>query len=819
METDHGQRALTITTYGGCALVVTSILVLVRDLQSPSFLIHALMLLSLVSMFWALSAFTRRHGTAPLAADGFGTAASWLLAVTLIHLNNQRWLLPDALESSYWLVASVVAVVAVLWMAAHTRLLLMVPVVFLLQINLFSSALAAGGLNVLWQPLSLTLLAGLWILCPVRDSFWRAAARVSGAILLAFLGVFVLWLPNTLPIVAVATWFISAALFLEIGVQSKKGIAFHIGAWVATVAWVLAYHFWLHDPAVFALWLAVPPLVALSIARLTRTHRKRFQKNGVSDITLAVVRWAAADISIFLSGGMLVWLALHLPIIDSGFMIQTLIVIVALWLALGIEYRLPVFVHLALYVAPFPLSLALLYAHVIFAQSIFMGLAWQGGALLLLLFGHGLVRQSNALRTPFFIVGYGLLYGAVLLANAATLPLSLGFALVVSLVTAGVVLVGGHPVWMALVRHLAPPDQRAFAHRQLSNAFLLMGAWLSAIWVHVLLGAVGLTAAQQGMGLVLLSSLWFMFGWVLERVPKAVAWHVYSAGWLLWGTGLLLVFFSPTESIITAIFGLIVSTEEFNRVRRLHWLPIVTFQLTFIALQIAWLLKLPSDAVIAMVGVLIFFVSWWWQPRSKQAGRITEGCAWLVIGGTWLLGRQSLVPSVSLTLLLFISLVRHRDWHLIPILAISWGMLLRALGIDSVLLQTMPVAALLLFSAVGHPRLSGMLESAGIVMMLTGTMLYAQQLGFAALLPRLVVMAAIAGLLFYGVLRKRRRSVVVGAGAAGCGILYAAVSVNPWIVPLFGGVILIGASLFVETQRDGATRQLNRLTQTWSHWR
>ena len=153
-------------------------------------------------------------------------------------------------------------------------------------------------------------------------------------------------------------------------------------------------------------------------------------------------------------------------------------------------------------------------------------------------------------------------------------PLTLGIVVLVSIATGVAVMFGYHPVWDLFIETLIPPEQHPLAFRNVHNLFLLLSAWLAAVWLQLMLGYTDLPLSRQGVFLVVLACIWFLLGRELSRLPGVVGWHVISAGWLLWLIGLLQVFFSPAEATVTVILGLVISGEFLYRSRAVYWIPV-----------------------------------------------------------------------------------------------------------------------------------------------------------------------------------------------------------------------------------------------------
>src|SRR5262249_8140024 len=138
-----------------------------------------------------------------------------------------------------------------------------------------------------------------------------------------------------------------------------------------------------------------------------------------------------------------------------------------------------------------------------------------------------------------------------------------------------------HPAWSLLVAKLVDAEKRPLIYNYLNHFFLLLAAWLSAIWLHLMFGYTGMPLPRQGILLVGFACAWFVLGRLLSRLPGVVGWPVISAGWLMWCIGLLEVLFSPTEALITMIVGLVVSGIIVQRSKDVYWIPVLIMQVFF----------------------------------------------------------------------------------------------------------------------------------------------------------------------------------------------------------------------------------------------
>ncbi|MBK8021331.1 MAG: hypothetical protein IPK19_07815 [Chloroflexi bacterium] len=793
------ERTIRGTTSAGSALIVVSLMFMVRDIQSTSFFVHALAAISMPAVLFGFARLSHRTGNAPLVTAGLTTAAAWLAGVALIHLDDRRFLLPPEISGSYWLVASALATGEVTMMGSRTRLWLMAPIVLLLQVNLFWALIHSIGVPLFWQPLTVTLLGGIWLLLPVPDRFWQNAYRLGAVVLLIALCAFLLMLPDSNPAAMVMTWVLSAELIALFGVRQKIPAASHVAVWGLAGAWAIAHRAWVGTPATFGLWMTVPAVVAVLFGRFT--HHRRKHKKAESFLS-AMFSWPAADLAVGLSIVSLLATAANLKLMDHIVLMQTLLALSALWLALGIEYRLPVFVHLALYVAPFPLTMMLISSSLIFTYLPILGMAWQLGGVGLLLIAHGMSRGSALVRAPFFITGYALIGAGLVLADTITLPLHLGIAMLASLVTAALILLDRHPLWDDFAAWVAPPAVRPYANRAIRSAFLLLGAWLAAVWFQIMLGALGLPAERQGLGLVLISSAWFLIGWTLDRIPGVMGWTVHSAGWLIYGVGLLQVFFAPAEAVIAAVFGLGVTAEQLFRQRRRYWLPVALMQIAFVVMQGARLFALPAGSLLGLlvIGILIGALA---QRHKTSVRPVVIAGALIALAAVTIFGPggpQQYVNDIARVVLLaglsVIVVFREPMWRLgaVPVLWTTWWLVLNGLGIDGLVVQNVPVGvALLIIARIERPGRK-LTELAGITLLFYPVVMahvtgipsyYEERMAFLAVreVARLSAAASCLGLMVYGVLCRRRRSFVVGAAGAALGVIVATASINVWLIP------------------------------------
>jgi len=85
-------------------------------------------------------------------------------------------------------------------------------------------------------------------------------------------------------------------------------------------------------------------------------------------------------------------------------------------------------------------------------------------------------------------------------------------------------------------------------------------------------------------------------------------------------------------------------------------------------------------------------------------------------------------------------------------------------------------------------------------------------------LPNIGAAAVLPSLLIYGFLRGRRVPFTAGAGLLGLGLLFLVVRINPWLLPLACGVVLIGSTLLVEVRRKMVEAWLESCAMRWQAW-
>lgn len=470
------------------------------------------------------------------------------------------------------------------------------------------------------------------------------------------------------PLMLAAVMAGCGTLLIALGQRRRLTTAEHAGLWLLAAAWAELYFDWVPDRRAYGLWLGLLAVTALLVERLLFSLGRRKRK-ALYSVREVVAGWPLADLIVGLSAIIVLWagiaaLEMPSPTADPLVIGATVGVVIGVWLAAGLMYRMPVLIHVALWLAPLPTALILVLLVPALRTLPMLGLAWQGLALIYLLIGHLLPRYRVPLIAPFMLAGYALL-GLGLTLAAADAMLLLAALLVVALVcalTAAAVLAGEYPTWDLLVARLIAPDRRPYAYMHARNIFLFVAAWLLAIWLVLMVGAAGFRPAQQGVVLVLLSSAWIVLGRLLPHLPGVVAgWPVYGAGWFMWLAGLLLVFFSPAEAIVTAIFGLALSAEALYRSKAIHWMPAFILQILFSVLQVAWMLDLPGHGLLLAVTLGLSAAGMAYESANRQAGRITAGMGGALSLLIWLLFLDPL-STLGIVLLALGGLAVYRRW-------------------------------------------------------------------------------------------------------------------------------------------------------------
>ncbi len=721
------------TLYAGMALIVVSVLFLMRDQRSASFIVQMLTALVAPVFFYIVGGLSMRYLRAPLASPGLVTTGAWLLVVGLIHLHTQRDLLPGSAPNFYWSIASVLVAVIVTLTGRYIQFALLYPLAPLVQINAMWAVMGVIGVPLTWIPaLSFALVIAWWEI-PSRTGrmgdVWHHTYKTSAVLLTLFLFIFSYWLPAPTDQVVLATWgagglmlialglrygvvsmiplgivigafalawglpitlwsvswlalavvtiafierlngqkrnestakamefsmalaialsgaaavfaaaggvfgaqlhplaitavlLVSGGQLLWLGWRRQKTFASHLGLWLTAAGWATFYFDWLGSTQAFGLWLALMAAAALLIERLMRSHHAAKPKSSFT-VYDAVVQYPLADLAIGLSVMILIWTANNINAAPPLLITVTLLVTCGVWMISGLFYRLPALIHVALWVAPLPVALLLMYLNPAIWSLPLMGMEWQILAVIYLVIAAALTKRLPSLRLPFYLAGFAYLaFGLTLsLHSPIWLPVSLGIVVIVCLIKAALIATDNDPVWSFAAAKVISPDKRPYAYQALEDLFLLMGAWLAVIWLQLMLGYTNLSMPQQGMTLVILSGAWFTLGRVITQVWRISGWMVYSAGWLMWLIGLLQVFFSPSEAIIATIVGLVVCAEALSRSRASYWMPLAVMQVVFITLQGARLLSLEPASLLWGV-VLVVTLGGMVLDRSKDIQR------------------------------------------------------------------------------------------------------------------------------------------------------------------------------------------------------
>jgi hypothetical protein len=538
---------------------------------------------------------------------------------------------------------------------------------------------AAWGLPLIWWPLA-WLLIGVGTVVFIEQLARHDAERhtlaleLSTALAVLLSGLAALlaksaeFLGSPLPVwVVIPVLVISGSLMIFIGYRRALNTAQHAGLWLLAAAWGELYFALFETSEVFGLWLCLLAVIALLVERLLLTWN-RGKRKITHSVRQVVAGWPLADLVIGLTLLIVLWAgmtSLDLPTTDPMIVAATMAIVIGVWLVAGLLYRLPVLLHVALWLAPLPYLLILILLAPYLSTTRIFGFALQLLAVIYLLIGHLLIRQRPAVLAPFFVAGYAQVgIGLTMtLGDPMLLIASLTLVVIVCFATSLAVIAGLHPAWDVAVARLIPPDRRPYAYRHVRQAFIFLTAWLLMIWLYLMLGAANFAPARQGIILVLMSSAWIVLGRLLPRLPDLAGWPVYAAGWLMWCTGLLLVFFSPPEAIITAIFGLALSAEALHRSKAIHWMPVFMLQLLFSVLQVAWMIDLPGHSLLLAVTMGLALVGMAYDRPDQRAGRLTAltgGALSLLI---WL-SHVDPITTFGISLLALAVLLRYRRWPL-----------------------------------------------------------------------------------------------------------------------------------------------------------
>jgi hypothetical protein len=489
-----------------------------------------------------------------------------------------------------------------------------------LAIVLLACALAWGLPIVWWPPVWLVIGIGTVIfierLALGKAESNKLALEMSTALAILLSGAAALlsvMLPffggASIPTLTALVVGFSGSLMIWIGWRRALTIAEHAGLWLLASAWGGLYFIGFADSGAYGLWMSLLAVTAVAIERIQQTFSKQKHKD-MHSIRAAVMRWPLADLVIGLTAMIVIWSALSISSSEPWIITVTMSLVIGVWIIAGMLYRLPILLHVALWLAPLPYALLLILTVPPLRHAPMIGLAWQLLAAVMLLIGHLMPRYRPAMQAPFFITGYILLgLGMTLtLSDPVLLLIGLLLVVIVAVLTSAIVIAGRHPFWTVVIAWAIPPESRPYAYKHVHNAFLFLSAWLLAIWLYLMLGYTDMAVPRQGLALVLFSTIWLVLGRLLPRLPGVVGWPVYAAGWFMWLIGLLLVFFSPTEAMITAVVGLALSGEALYRSKEMNWMPVFILQVLFIALQIAWMFSVLSGYTI-LLGTAVVFCS------------------------------------------------------------------------------------------------------------------------------------------------------------------------------------------------------------------
>ncbi|MBN1681612.1 MAG: hypothetical protein JW966_15135 [Anaerolineae bacterium] len=218
-ETVFSPGTLRLSLYSGIGLIVISMLFLGQDVQTASFVIQAGMAIAAPAFFYLVGGLVYRYLQAPLAAPGIVATGAWLIAVELIHLQDQAAVMPGFLRPYYWLVASMGAAVIITLTGYRARIWLLVPLVPLVHVNVMWAVMEAAGLRIEWWSVLSFMLVVAWWEAPFSDSEWKQVYRVSAVLLEVFLLVFSYWLPVQTASSMVLTWATCALLVAILGIR------------------------------------------------------------------------------------------------------------------------------------------------------------------------------------------------------------------------------------------------------------------------------------------------------------------------------------------------------------------------------------------------------------------------------------------------------------------------------------------------------------------------------------------------------------------------------------------------------------------------
>lgn len=537
----------------------------------------------------------------------------------------------------------------------------------------------AKAKNGLFQPGEVTL-AVIVLLIGAAALFAQVNPLRPDATMLVMLG---------FPIPALVYVAVAGLLLSRIGRAYEQVAGIHAGLWLMAAAWIGLFH-WLTLPAeIFGLWIALLVAGVLLVQRLLNTRRKDKHKSQRS-VVETMGYWPGADLSIGLSTLALVWTASHIQDVVPQVLLVTLTLIIGLWLVIGLLYRLPILIHAALWVSPMPFALLLILVSPVFWQLSTLGIPWQLLGVTYLAIGFVTPRYRPTMLAPFFIVGNVLVMFGFTVASATPLflPATLTVVLIVSILSSAAILIGRHPAWDAFIERFFPAERLPFANRYLRQTFLFFSTWLSAIWLHLMLGYTSLTLVGQGMVLVGLACAYVALERLLARFRQSVELAFLSAAAMVWMVGLLEVFPAPREALFTALLGVIVSVEIFRRTRQRYWIVVVFAQCLFAALPISYLFGLPSRLPFLAIGVGFALIGLLWHQRNREESLIAVVAGTLLISTLWLTGYRSinsgtttLLEGLSVLVVSLVAIAVYRHWAWLFVSYAVGGLLIGQLGL------------------------------------------------------------------------------------------------------------------------------------------
>ncbi len=260
-----------------------------------------------------------------------------------------------------------------------------------LAIVLLALAVAWGFPAAWWGPIWLVIGIGTVIyierLARHDDEAHTLALDMSTALAVLLSGTAALHIEllefyggAVIPMVTVSVLLGSGGLMIWLGKRRELTTAVHAGLWLLAAAWAEIYHAGLSDSGTFGLWLSLLAVMALLTERLLLSATRQKHK-GLSSIQEAFMRWPLADLVVGLSVIIVIWTALaafDIPATDPEIVAMTLSVVIGVWLAAGLLYRMPALLHVALWLAPLPYALFLVWnVQAALYRLPLLGVAWQ----------------------------------------------------------------------------------------------------------------------------------------------------------------------------------------------------------------------------------------------------------------------------------------------------------------------------------------------------------------------------------------------------------------------------------------------------------